>query len=178
MAQHNLLVTGLPGTGKTTLIARLIQRLEGVRTAGFYTEELRVGGVRKGFEIVDFRGERLLLSHVDIRGGQRVGRYGVDVARFERYLESVPFLSAHTDLVIIDEIGKMECLSAKFRYLVVDLLDAPVMMVATIAFYGGGIIQDIKDRADVRLYRVTKDNRDSLAGEIEKDVREGLAQRT
>jgi nucleoside-triphosphatase len=96
-----------------------------------------------------------------------------------RYLETVPFLPPYTDLAIIDEIGRMECLSTKFTRLVVDLLDAPVMVVATtIALHGKGIIDTIKGRADVHLYRVTRENRDSLVGEIEKAVRAGLARRT
>jgi nucleoside-triphosphatase len=178
MEQRNLLITGLPGAGKTTVIKKLAGRLSGVHAVGFYTQELRTGGVRKGFEIVDLGGSRALLSHVDIPGGQRVDRYGVDVAGFERYLETVRFFSASTDLVIIDEIGRMECLSTKFRQVIVHLLDAPVMMVATIALHGGGLIECIKNRADVRLYRVTKDTRDNLVGEIEKAAREGLARRT
>jgi len=172
--QRNLLITGLPGTGKTTLVIRLVERLRTFNPAGFYTEEVRTGGTRKGFEIVDLRGTRALLSHVDIVGGRRVGKYGVDVEGFEQYLDTVPFLSPHTDLVVIDEIGTMECLSGKFTRLVVDLLGAPVMVVATIALHGGGIIDRIKTRADVRLYTVTKENRDNVVDQIETAVRGGL----
>lgn len=173
--ERNLLITGLPGTGKTTLVMRLADRIKGVKATGFYTEEIRTDGIRKGFEIVDLRGARALLSHVDIWEGQRVGKYGVDVAGFERYLETVPFLSPDTALVVIDEIGKMECLSMKFRRLVVDLLDAPVMVVATIALHGEGIVDGIKHRADVRLYQVTGEDREGLVGEIETAVREGTS---
>jgi nucleoside-triphosphatase len=175
MEQRNLLITGLPGTGKTTLVMRLVERLKGVQAAGFYTKEIRTGGVRLGFEIVDLRGGRTLLSHVDIPGSRRVGKYGVDVSGFERYLQTVPFLSSDTALVIIDEIGKMECLSERFTRLVVDLLDAPVAVVATIALHGGDIIDRIKKRPGVHRYPVTKENRDSLVDEIETAVRGGLA---
>jgi nucleoside-triphosphatase THEP1 len=72
----------------------------------------------------------------------------------------------------------MECLSARFTRLVLDLLDAPVMVVATIALHGGGIIDSTKSRADVHPYQVTRENRNSLVGEIEKAVRAGLARRT
>ncbi len=174
MEKRNLLVTGLPGAGKTTLIIRLIERLRTLKIAGFYTEEIRAGGTRRGFEIVDVRGARTLLSHIDKMGGQRVGKYGVDIKRFEQYLETVPFFSSRPDLIIIDEIGKMECLSEKFIRLVADLLDAPVTVVATIPLRGTGIIDRIKNRADVRLYTITKQNRDSLVDEIEMAVREGL----
>ncbi len=174
MKQSNLLVTGLPGTGKTTLVMRLVARLKTFKVAGFYTEEIRTGGAREGFEIVDVRGTRGLFSHIDIVGGQRVGKYGVDVRGFEQYLETVPFLSPHTDLIVIDEVGRMECLSGKFTRLVVDLLDAPVMVVATIALRGGGIIDRIKNRADIRLCTITKQNRDDLVDQIETAVREVL----
>ena len=177
MEQRNFLITGLPGTGKTTLIMKLADRLTDLKAVGFYTVEIRIGGARKGFEIVDLHGERALLSHVNLRGSQRIGKYGVDVTGFERYLETVPFLLPNIDLVILDEIGRMESLSAKFIRLVVDILDAPVVVVSTIALYGRGIIDRIKGRPDVRLYGVTKENRDNLVGEIEKAVRESLARR-
>ncbi len=175
MEQQNILVTGLPGTGKTTVITRLAERFKGFAIAGFYTEELRAGGARKGFEIVDVRGGRVLLSHVDIQGGQRVGKYGVDIAGFERYLEGVSFLSGSTDLIIIDEIGKMECLSSLFRRLVIRVLDAPVLTAATIALHGGGIIENIKKREDVRLFELTRENRDELVGVVEKALKAMLA---
>ena len=175
--ERNILITGIPGSGKTTLIMKLNEGLRPFKAAGFYTKEIRIHGVRKGFEIIDLRGLRTRLSHVDMPGRQRVGRYGVDVAGFERYLGTVPFLSPGTDLVIVDEIGKMECLSEKFSRLMGDLLDAPVILVATIALHGGGIIERIKKRGDVRFFHVTEENRDSLVGEIEAAVKEGLAQR-
>ena len=72
-------------------------------------------------------------------------RKDVKKGKSGEYLETVPFLSPYTDLAIIDEIGRMECLSVKFTRLVVDLLDAPVMVVATIALHGEGIIDSIKE---------------------------------
>jgi len=175
MEKRNLLITGLPGTGKTTLVTRLIDRFRDLKVVGFYTAEIRTGGERKGFDLVDLRGERVLLSHVGIKGGKRIGKYGVDVVGFERYLGTAPFFGSGTDLVIIDEIGKMECLSGNFTNLVVNLLDAPITVIATIALYGGGIMDRIRTRPDVRLYRVTQDNRDNLADEIEKAARATFA---
>lgn len=151
---------------------KLVDRLQDVRIAGFYTKEVRRGGVRQGFEIVDI-GTRshTLLSHRDFRKGMRVGKYGVDVEGFEGYLKTVPFFSPDTQLVMIDEIGKMECLSGKFTRLIVDLLNAPIMLVATIALHGGGIIDEIKNRCDVHLRFISQETRDSLMDQIEMAVR-------
>ncbi len=46
--KKNLLITGLPGIGKTTLIKKLSEELKVLHPAGFYTEEIREEGQRKG----------------------------------------------------------------------------------------------------------------------------------
>jgi nucleoside-triphosphatase len=166
LKKANLLVTGLPGTGKTTLIINLAERLKELRPAGFYTEEIREGGTRKGFELRSFDGKKGLLSHVDVRSRRRVGKYGVDVSGFERFLESIPFGAPKTELVIIDEIGRMECLSSKFRNLAVEILDSEKPLIATVALKGSGLIAEIKARPDIQLFEITRQNRDGLLAEI------------
>jgi len=81
--KKNLLITGLPGVGKTTLIKKLSEALKGFHPIGFYTEEIREEGVRGGFELIDLDGRRGLLSHRDIRSPYKVGQYRVDIKGFE-----------------------------------------------------------------------------------------------
>ncbi len=52
------LITGGPGSGKTTIV-RQAASAAGVRAGGFYTEEVRSGGVRQGFRIVTLDGKTL-----------------------------------------------------------------------------------------------------------------------
>ena len=75
------LIVGRPGAGKTTLIKKVAQILQPFHPVGFYTEEIREQGERVGFELVSLDGQRRIMSHVDIPGPFRVGKYGVDVAR-------------------------------------------------------------------------------------------------
>ena len=165
-AKKNILLTGLPGVGKTTLIRRLSEELKNLHPAGFYTEEIREEGVRKGFELIGLDGKKGLLSHVEIKSPYRVGKYKVDVKGFEGFLDSIAFFAPETKLTIIDEIGKMECLSPEFKRLIKEILDSEKMVIATIAFKGSGLIEEIKKRNDVRLFEITERNRDSLLSEI------------
>ena len=161
-AHRNILITGLPGVGKTTVIKKLCAQVAHLNPVGFYTEEIRERGVRKGFALVSLDGRRSILSHVDIRSHHRVGKYGVDIAAFERFLDTIDFDGPATGLIVIDEIGKMECLSLKFQTLLARWLDAEKRLVATIALKGGGVIDQTKNRADVRLLQVTPKSRDGL----------------
>lgn len=168
----NILITGLPGSGKTTLIKKLVDELREYDPAGFYTGEIRSQGIRKGFALTSVdRRKTGTLAHVDIKGSHRAGKYGVDLEGFEHFLESLPLFSPAPRLVIIDEIGKMECLSEKFRDLVASLLNGPAPVIATIAMKAGGFIDEVKRRSDVHLYEITERTRHTLPSDIADFVR-------
>jgi len=164
----NLLLTGRPGVGKTTVIQRTLGLGETGRATGFYTQELRGPRGRLGFEAVTLDGRRSTLSHVDFRGRHRVGRYGVDVVTFAA--EIVPTIdpARHPDatLIVMDEIGKMECFSPAFREVVLRALDSPIPVLATIALKGDAFISSIHARSDVELIEVTPRNRDELPARL------------
>jgi nucleoside-triphosphatase len=166
--KKNLFVTGLPGTGKTTLIRKVLERFpRGVAASGFFTAEIRESGDRVGFTINTLDGRSGLLAHVRTGGNARVGRYGVDVPGFEGLV--LPLLEAgRAGLYVIDEIGKMECFSRAFCDSVRALLDSDAPVLATVALKGGGFIAEVKARSDVALFEVTVRNRETLPDEINR----------
>jgi nucleoside-triphosphatase len=167
----NLLITGLPGAGKTTLVKKVAGRAGWLNPVGFFTEEIREQGVRKGFALVSLDGCRSILSHESITGSQRVGKYGVDVAGFDSFLDAVDFTRPAARLVIIDEIGKMELLSEKFRNLLQEIMDGARPVVATIARKGTGFIETTKRRRDSLLLELTVANREALLGNVDSFIR-------
>jgi len=166
LLRKNLLITGLPGIGKTTLIKKLCEALKSFHPVGFYTEEIREGSERKGFELMSLEGTKGLLSHKEIKSPYKVGQYRVDIKGFEDFLGSVSFFDPSTRVIIIDEIGKMECLSLRFQEILKEILDSEKWVIATIALKGSGLIAEVKKRQDVKLSEITKKNRDSLLKEI------------
>lgn len=164
--KKNILISGLPGIGKTTLIKNLIQKIPLSRPIGFYTEEIRYEGERKGFQAISLDGEKLILAHELLQSGYNVGKYKVDVKGFDKFLDNIDFFRDRERPVIIDEIGKMECLSGKFVKIISELLDSPAAFVASIAHTDGGIKGRIKKRDDVLLYKMNLDDRDTLLDDI------------
>lgn len=162
-AVPQVLLEGRPGIGKTTVARRLVARLrhDDVPVAGFTTEELRDGGRRVGFAIETVDGRRSTLAHINLAGPPRVGKYGVDLAAFEKL--ALPSLDAGPGTVaVVDELGKMELASRRFRGAFAALLKRPVPVVATVHVHAHPFTDALKKRPGVEVIRVTTGNREAL----------------
>ncbi len=167
----NILVTGRPGSGKTTLVVRIAESLAemGYKTAGFVTEEMRQDGTRVGFKVRDLVGGEAVLSHVSYAGFPRVGRYGVDVAVFESVaLRALRKGMKGADLLVVDEVGRMETLSPAFRSLMLDLMEGEKPLLATIPLARDSYIRTLLRRPGVTVFHITPANRDELKGVVEE----------
>ena len=161
-----ILLTGKPGCGKTTLIRRVVTRLP-MTAGGFITQEIREHGVRKGFEIVTLDGQRGILAHVDICGGERIGKYGVDTAALEAVgVAAIRQAMAEQRIVVIDEIGPMEILSRLFCEVVLEVLQSSATVLGTIAKRSMPFTDQIKAMPQVALTEVRRDNREILCSHI------------
>ncbi len=162
-----ILLTGLPGCGKTTAIMKIIDNLRSDKVAGFYTQEIRQNNIRRGFCWKRLDGAEGRLAHIDIKGRFKVGKYGVNVAGFEELV--VPVLDAgrtDVELFVIDEIGKMECMSEKFVAAVRRLFASDKSVLATVAQKGAGLISEVKNYPDTQLFHLSHSSRDKTIAEI------------
>ena len=129
----------------------------GGKAGGFYTEEIRSGETRLGFRLVTLDGESAILAHVNIHSPYRVSKYGVDIDNLDRVgVFALHKATEECDLVVIDEIGKMELFSASFREAVLQIIDSGKRVLGTILLNANPWANAIKLKPQVNLITVTR----------------------
>lgn len=160
------LLTGQPGTGKTSLIKQAVAAVKGV-VGGFYTEEIRSGGVRQGFRLVTLQGESAILAHVNFKSPYRVSKYGVDIESLDKVgVSALEQARQECELVVIDEIGKMELFSPKFREAVQGIISSGRKVLGTIMLSSNPDADAIKRQPQVNLITVTRANHAQVLKEL------------
>jgi nucleoside-triphosphatase len=164
---RNIFLTGPPSSGKTTVIRKVMEQIGGNAT-GFYTQEIKKRDRRVGFMMKTLDGKEGLLGHEDVRSTYHIRRYGVSIENIESI--AVPALTPQSEdmIIVIDEIGKMECFSAKFCEAALNAINAPNRVVGTIAVGGTDFIRSVKERNDITICEVTLHNRDRLPDQLIK----------
>ena len=166
-----LLLTGKPGTGKTAIIREAVAKTK-IKAGGFYTEEIRVGGVRQGFRIVTIGGQEAVLAHVNISSPYQVSRYKVDIDSLNRLgVSALRQALEGNDLIVVDEIGKMELLSPRFREVVLQAIESGKRVLGTIMLNSHPFADEVKRHPEVKTLMVTRANH----SEVLKEVLEWLA---
>ena len=188
-----ILLTGRPGVGKTTIIQKVLDRWE-AGAGGFYTEEIQEQGRRTGFRLVTLEGATGILASVNISSPCCVGKYGVNLRDLEQVgvealnravrqpgasllvideaHQSQRDSSSTTDLIVIDEIGRMELFSPAFREAVERALDSPKLVLGTVMARSHPWVDAIKARSNVSLVEVTTLNRSTLPEQILRGLRQ------
>jgi len=169
-----LLLTGKPGTGKTALIKEALSGTK-VKRGGFYTEEIRTGGIRQGFRIVTLDGQEAILAHVGISSPYQVSKYRVDTDSLNRVgVSALRQALKESDLIVIDEIGKMELLSSQFREAVTQAINSGKKVLGTIMLNPHPFADEIKRHPEVETLLVTRDNRTEVMRKVLNWLMEGV----
>ncbi|MCS7264764.1 MAG: NTPase [Armatimonadetes bacterium] len=179
MVRKNLLITGKPGIGKTTVIKRILSLLPpNFKADGFFTEEVREGGERIGFQIVTLDGQRGWLARKGLMSRHQVGKYGVDEKAIERLI--LPTLKKAidgSDLIVIDEIAKMELCHPEFEKTVWQCLESQKPVLGVIQQSRLPFLDKVRLRDDVWLWEVTTENRKELPKKIAEVLEQFLKNR-
>jgi len=168
-------ITGMPSVGKTQTLIKIIEFLEksGYTVEGMITEPIIEKKKRVGFYVRDWQTrEKEVFAHIDIDSKDKVGKYGVNINALEKI--GVPaiekaIIDEDINIIIIDEIGKMEMLSERFCEMVIEAMDSDKPIMVTLHKKSRSpLLQDVRRRDDIRILEVTPVNRNLLPYKIEK----------
>jgi nucleoside-triphosphatase len=160
------LLTGRPGTGKTSLIKEAVSGL-GDRAGGFYTEEIRVQGEREGFRIVSLDGPSAVLAHTGTGSPYRVSKYGVDLQSMENVgVSSLERALRSCQVVVVDEIGRMELFSDRFKQTVLEIVNSGKKVIGTVLLKPDPWVDSLKADPRVNLIVLTRANRDTVLSDL------------
>lgn len=174
LQKANILITGPPGCGKSTLVARIIKSLQtkGVKVGGITTPDFRTeSGRREGFLIQDITtGEKATMAAVGFPSKIQVGRYGVDVAAVRTIgVNAIERATTTADVVVIDEIGKMELAVPEFQRCVTSAFDSTKPVLGTIGLYlTSPFVTTVKQRTDVKILKLKRDQQSTIYQHIGK----------
>ena len=160
------LLTGRPGTGKTTIIREAVARSE-AKAGGFYTEEIRNGRIRQGFRVITLEGQSVVLAHVDISSLYRVSKYRVNTGNLDR----VGVVALHqaireSDVIVIDEIGKMELFSPYFREAVQKAIGSGKKILGTLMLSRHPFTDEIRQHPNAKIVHVSRANHDQVLEDV------------
>ncbi|MEM2822044.1 MAG: nucleoside-triphosphatase [Candidatus Pacearchaeota archaeon] len=121
-----IFITGLPGCGKTTLIKKLLEESTkaGKKYLAIISEEIRERGKRKGFDFKLIDSGKLItktilaLNKKIAEPGKpsiKFGKYFVFPQNVDEIVDKASELIMDKQIIFIDEIGRMEFYSEKFR---------------------------------------------------------------
>jgi len=164
----NILITGNPGSGKTTLfndIVKSIKLIKSCNICGFITKEIRQKGTRVGFSIENYEGKKGILAHIDNKEGPRVGNYRVNLSDLENIgIKTLKdcLSNPKVNIAAIDEIGKMEMFHPDFFILIDKIINSSKILLATISYRNKQLLNKLKNRNDTYLLDLTYTSKNSI----------------
>ena len=168
MIHLKAIVTGRPGSGKSTVVSRACDELQrrGWRIGGVVCPEVRVQGERVGFEIIDLMtGERGTLAGVEPSSGPPIGKYYVNINDLEGVgVRAVRRALDRADLIVIDEVGPMEMKSRAFQDCIREAFRSTKNMIAVV--HWTMVLRFSSEYKDARVFEVTLDSRDFVVEEV------------
>lgn len=164
-------LTGLPGVGKTQTLFKTLDILEkeGNVIGGIITEKVMESKEAVGLRVVNWHTkDSIIFAHKSINARIRIGKFGVDLKSFDQVaIPAIEWAKKNADIIIVDEIGKIEQESKAYTEMVKDVLEIDRMMILTLHKKGRNpLLQEVKKRDDVRNLEVTQINRTLLPYKI------------
>jgi len=178
---RSFFLTGRPGIGKTTVLLKIVKIIEeeGLKVGGIISREVRKGGSRIGFKLIDLNsGREGWLAHVKQPEGPRVGKYRVCMEDLESIgVEAILNAVEEADIIVIDEVGPMEMFSERFKKAVAKALNSEKIVLGTVHYrIKDSFAAKVKAKGEVKVIEVTIGNREALSENVVHKILENLCE--
>jgi len=169
--KRKIFLTAKPRTGKSTAIKKIVEFLGKENCYGFYTEEIRVNGIREGFKIITMDGREGVFASTTSNSKIRLSRYGLDMDTFENLcISSIKNISDENKMIVIDEVGPMQIFSELFKQTLEEVLELSNPIIGAVFFDKYPWIDEFKLRKEIKVVEITVENRDDMPEQLIKTL--------
>ena len=160
---YNLFLTGEVRIGKSTILKNVLERVN-VSVGGYMTERNTKNHIRTFTAKSLYDGkEKYIIANVNRRDNSKE----IFPDTFEIGLTSILENSLkNRDLIVLDELGFMEKDMERFTSNVYEIWDSEKPVLGVLKNYECGILNNIRNREDVIIIQITKENRDTMIFDI------------
>jgi len=150
------------------MVMRIVNQLDSA--GGFFTQEFRQNNQRIGFKITDLQGNEGILARKGFKSKFRLGKYGINLKDLEEIgVAAIEEAIKTKEVVVIDEIAKMELFSDNFKSAVLKALDSKKRVLGTIQQSDLPFLKQIKARPDLIVFLLKADNRDKIYKKLREE---------
>lgn len=161
----NIFLTGEIQVGKSTLLNKVISNLKG-SIGGFQTNRT-VSNDSKEFFIHSLLDKNYINKIATILFNENKTKVIPYTKSFEEIADSIIRKSINiSDVIVLDELGFLESNAMNFQKSIFEALDSSKLVIGVLKARSTPFLDKIRERNDVIIYEVNKENRDSLLPDI------------
>ncbi|MGY4686404.1 nucleoside-triphosphatase [Petrotoga sp. DB-2] len=171
MIKKNIFLTGFVGVGKSTIISKVIKQLS-LNISGFSVAREGKKNNWNSFYLIDASS----LSKDNQPRKNEFNRFAfrndysknweINIQVFDKIGVQLLTNIDHADVVIMDELGRFELTAYQFQKKVKEVLNSDKPVLGVIKDESNAFLDDIRNRKDVQIFRVTLENREEVYKEV------------
>ncbi|MCL4350075.1 MAG: NTPase [Candidatus Thermoplasmatota archaeon] len=168
-------ITGPVGSIKADALGKIIDMLknQGKNIQGVLVTEIMEQGKLRGYSILDIYTKRkIVFADTSISSRVKIDKIGVDTRLLEELL--IPSLQRaveSADVIVIDEVGKLENTTKSIQKVINDALNSTRPILVTIHKKSRNpVLQEIRALEGVRIFDITPINRSLLPYRVMKVI--------
>ncbi|POZ88087.1 MULTISPECIES: nucleoside-triphosphatase [Petrotoga] len=171
MIKNNIFLTGSIGVGKSTIIRKVINQLS-LHVCGFSVDREGKKNSWNAFYLVEVssfnngdRSKKSKYNRFAFRKDESKN-WEINIQVFDKIGVQLLTNIDDADLVIMDELGRFELTAFKFQKKVEEVLNSDKPVLGVIKDESNTFLDRIRNRKDVRIFRVTLENREEVYKEV------------